>query len=66
MPGGVVTWPVYHGFSLGERGLYFRVDLEQYKQLILVRFEHGKKCLPHIRPYECRFECQEKHHLQLF
>lgn len=22
MPGGVVTWPVYHGFSLGERGSY--------------------------------------------
>jgi hypothetical protein len=20
MPGGVVTWPVYHGFSLGEKG----------------------------------------------
>jgi hypothetical protein len=26
MPGGVVTWPVYHGFSLGERGTYFRLD----------------------------------------
>jgi hypothetical protein len=26
MPGGVVTWPVYHGFSLGERGSYFMLD----------------------------------------
>ncbi|KAI5194670.1 DUF1708-domain-containing protein [Aureobasidium subglaciale] len=22
IPGGVVSWPVYHGFTLGERGLY--------------------------------------------
>jgi hypothetical protein len=26
MPGGVVTWPVYHGFSLGERGSYSVLD----------------------------------------
>lgn len=64
MPGGVVTWPVYHGFSLGERGSYSRFHPEQNKQLMSVRFEYGKKRLPYLHPYECRFQRQKEHHLQ--
>lgn len=34
------------------------------EELILVtRFEHGKKRLPHFHSYDRRFQCQKEHHL---